>query len=161
MRGVTKWLAVWLAHVGLWLVYVSKISTWEVLVGSAAAGLATLGLAVFGRLRLVKFRPTWRQIAECWAIPWYAVSGTWEIIRGIGRQVFTRRGAPSYLAAVPFEVGADDPQNAGRRALAVFYTTLTPNFVVVGVIREQGLLLYHQILPGEVLPMTRKLGAKA
>jgi hypothetical protein len=48
----------------------------------------------------------------------------------------------------------------GRRVLAVGYTTLTPNFVVLGIARKQGLLLYHQVLAGEVLEMTRKLGAR-
>ncbi len=112
------------------------------------------------RLRLVKVSPSFWQIAEVWRIPWYGVSGTWEILQGIGKQLFTKNGAASYLAAVPFEVGSDSPACAGRRTLAVLYTTMTPNFVVIGIIPEQALLLYHQIVPGEVLAITRNLGAK-
>lgn len=153
------WLTVWIAHVGLWLIYVSQISLWEVLVGSAAAALATVGMATFLRLGLVKCRPSLRQIAEGWRIPWYVVRGTWEITQAIWNQLFSKSGAASYLAAVPFDAGPDDPECAGRRALAVLYTTMTPNFVVIGIVREQRLLLFHQILPGEILPMTRNLGA--
>ncbi len=157
---ITGLLALWVVHVGLWFIYVSTFNKWEALVGCAAAALSTLGVAVVARLGLVKFRPSFGQLAEIRRIPWYAVSGTWEIIQGVGKQLFSKRGAASYLAAVPFEVGPDDSANAGRRALAVLYTTMTPNFVVVGIIREQGLMLYHQIVPGEVLQLTRDLGAK-
>jgi len=160
MQSILRRMAVWLIHVGLWLVFVSKISLWEILVGAAAAGLATLGVVLLWRLRLVEFRLNFRQMAEIERIPWYAVSGTWEILQGIAKQLFTKRGAPSYLAAVPFEIGSNGHAEPGRRALAVFYTTRTPNFVVIGIIREQSLLLYHQIVPAEVLTITRNLGAK-
>ncbi len=113
------------------------------------------------RLGLTKFRWSWRQIVEAWRIPWYAVSGTWEILQGIRKQLFTKTGAPSRLAAVRFKAGTDDAASAGRRGLAVLYTTMTPNFIVIGIIREQGLLVYHQIIPGEVLAITRNLGAEA
>ncbi len=161
MGSIIRWLAVWFVQVGLWLIYVSQFNTWELLVGTAAAGLATLGAAVFQRVCSVNFRPSLRQAAEIWRMPGYAVSGTWEILQGIGKQLFSKRRAPSYLASVPFAVGSEEPADVGRRALAVVYTTMTPNFIVLGVIREQGLLLYHQIIPGEVLQMTQNLGAKA
>lgn len=160
MHNTLRWVAVWLVHVGLWLVYVSQISAWEIGVGAAAAGFATLGVALLWRLRRVKFRLNLQQIIEAKRIPALAVSGTWELLQGLGKQLFTKRGAPSYIAAVPFEVGSNGPTSTGRRALAVLYTTMTPNFVVIGIIREQALLLYHQIVPGKVLTITRKLGAK-
>ncbi len=159
MGSVIGWLAVWFVQVGLWLIYVSQINTWELVVGSSAAGLATLGVAVFRRVCLVKFSLSLRQTAEIWRLPGYAISGTWEIFQGIGKQLFSKRGAPTHLSAVPFEVGSGAPACVGRRTLAVLYTTMTPNFIVLGVVREQGLLLYHQIIPGEVLQLTQNLGA--
>jgi hypothetical protein len=78
----------------------------------------------------------------------------------LAKQIFTREGAASFTAAVPFTVGRDTPVTMGRRALAVTYTTITPNFVVLGIVKEPGLLLYHQIVPGKILRMTRHLGAK-
>ncbi len=161
MRTIIRWGVVWAVHVGLWLIYVSQIQTWEILVGSAAAGLATLGLAVLCRLRLVRFRPSIRQIAEAWRSPLYIVLDTWKLIRCVGTQAYSRSRAPSCLTAVPFEVGPDNPACAGRRALAVLYTTMTPNSVVIGIVREQGLMLYHQIIPGDALQITRNLGANA
>ncbi len=160
MGSITGWLAVWLVHAGLWLIFVSNTNTWELLVGAAAAGLATLGLAVFRRLGLVKFSPSLRQIAEAWRLPWYALSDTWKLLQAIGKQLFSKAGAPGSLVAVPFEVGQDEPASAGRRALAVLYTTMTPNSVVLGVIQEQQLLLYHQLIPGDLPQTTQNLGAK-
>ncbi len=161
LTWIVRCLLIWAVHLGLWLIYVSQVSLWELLVGAAAAGLSTAGVYVFGRLGLVKFRPGLHEVGEIWRIPWYAVSGTWEILQGIGKQLFSKEGAPSYLAAVPFKVGPDTSANCGRRGLAILYTTMTPNFVVLGVVEEQGLLLYHQIVPGDVLRITRNLGARA
>ncbi len=160
MGRLMAWLGVWAAHLWLWLIYVSQISLWELLVGAAAAGLSTLGLAVFQHCRRVKFGPSWHEIAEGWRLPHCVLSGTWSLLQSVARQLFTRRGAHSSLAAVRFEVGGDDPAGAGRRSLAVLYTTMTPNSVVIGIVREQGLMLYHQIIPGDVLQITRHLGAK-
>ncbi len=160
-RSLITWVVLWAVHVGLWLIYTSQVNLWEIAVGAAAAGLSTLGVYVFGRLGLVKFRPSLGEVAEIWRLPWYAVTGTWELMQGIGRQLFTRGGAPSYLAAVRFEAGPDNPANCGRCALALLYGTMTPNLIVLGVVPEQKLLLYHQIIPGEVLPMMRNLGVKA
>ncbi len=160
MGRITRWLVVWLAHWALWLLFVSQINTWELLVGAAAALVATIGSMLFGRLGLVKFRPRLRDLAQARYLPWYAVTGTVEIIHGMARQVSSRSRAPSHLAAVPFTFGREDQVAAARRALAVMYTTMTPNSIVLGIVREQELLLYHQIIPGEVLPMTQNLGAK-
>ncbi len=160
MGRITGWLAVWIVHLGLWLIYVSQVNVWEILVGSAAAAMATLGLAVFRRLGLVKCGPSLRQIAEIWRIPQCVISGTGQIMQGIGRQRFSREGANRHLLAISFDAGRDDAEGTGRRALAVLYTTMTPNFVVVGIVREQGLLLYHQLIPGKVPQMTQNLGAR-
>lgn len=63
------------------------------------------------------------------------------MFKALGKQLFTKKGADSLIRAVPFEVGDDDAHSAARRALAVTYTTLTPNFVVLGIAHKQALLL--------------------
>jgi hypothetical protein len=61
---------------------------------------------------------------------------------------------------VPFEAGGDDEASAFRRALAIAWTTATPNFVIVGVDRRRGLLVYHQVRKSGIPEMTKKLGAR-
>ncbi len=144
----------------LWFLFVGKIDRQEIILGVLSAVVATIAAGIFGVQSPIHFRPTFRELSEIWRIFGYTFSGTWEILKGLAIQLFTKNGAPSLIRAVEYQVGGDDPRSVGRRALAVAYTTLTPNFVVLGIIPEQRILLYHQILPGEVLQMTINLGAK-
>ncbi|HXE55119.1 MAG TPA: hypothetical protein VN541_19000 [Tepidisphaeraceae bacterium] len=153
------WISTFAALYGAYLLFVSTLARTELYVGLAAAAIGTLGAGVFGIIGTVKFGPSLRDLVEAWRIPWYMVEGTYEIFKALGIQLFTRGGAPSLVRAVAFNVGGDRPRDNACRTLAVFYTTLTPNFIVLGLARKQRLLLYHQILPGDVLQMTINLGA--
>lgn len=179
---------VWIIHIALWTLFISKFDVRETWIGLIASLAAVAGAVAYGRTGLVQFRPVWADLIQIWRMPKYLFIGTWEILCGLGMQLFQPGGAPSWILAVPFEIGRDDPQSAARRALAVAYTTATPNFVVLGTWPdpserkdpeprgpdlqppspshqvkpaepEQGLLLYHQIKRGEVLEMVKKLGA--
>lgn len=160
MRRWLTWVAVWLASAVLYLLYAAKLDADELIAAAVAGVLASLATAVFARLGLVHVRPSAADLMQAWRIPGYVVTGTIEVLHGLLQQLFTRTGAPSALRAVRFEAVGDDAHSAARRALALTYTTLTPNFLVLGIVAEQRLLLYHQIQPGEVLLMTRNLGAR-
>jgi multisubunit Na+/H+ antiporter MnhE subunit len=144
----------------VWLCYTDSTGYREIIAGAIAAVISTVAVAMFASQAKVRFRFSARDIVQAIYLPWYALDGTWEIMHALAKQLFAKPGAPSFTAAVPFEVGGKDEASAGRRALAVSYTTITPNFVVLGIIRRQRLMLYHQILPGKVLTMTRNLGAR-
>jgi hypothetical protein len=144
----------------LWLGYTNNVGYREMIAGGVAAVIATTGAVVFAMQGGACFRFRWRDVLQAVYLPWFTLQGTWEILRALGKQLFTRAGAPSVIAAAPFDVGGDDPSSAGRRALAIGYTTVTPNFIVLGIFRDERLMLYHQILPGKVLSMTRHLGAR-
>jgi multisubunit Na+/H+ antiporter MnhE subunit len=154
------WAVTFIALYGLYLLFVSTLTKPELIAGIFCTLIATLAAGVFGTVGVVHFKPTLREILEAWRLPYYAVQGSWELFKALANQLFRKKGADSLLRAVPFEVGDDDAHSAGRRALAVFYTTLTPNFVVLGIAHKQALLLYHQVLPGKVLQMTINLGAR-
>lgn len=47
-----------------------------------------------------------------------------------------------------------------RRALAIGYSTMTPNMIVIGIDHERGRMLYHQLERSPIAEMTRKLGAR-
>jgi multisubunit Na+/H+ antiporter MnhE subunit len=144
----------------LYLLFTSTITKVELLAGLGAAVVATFAAGVFGVACGIGFKPTLREVLEAWRMPYYAFQGTWELFRALAKQLFTSRGADSLLRAVPFDVGGDDPHSVARRTLAVTYTTLTPNFVVLGIVHKQSLMLYHQVLSGDVLQMTINLGAR-
>lgn len=66
----------------------------------------------------------------------------WEALAQLVRP---RPGPRGQFRAVRFEAIDDDPGHAGRRATAEVLGSVTPNTIVVGVDRERGLLLAHQL----------------
>ena len=155
-----SWLAVLIVMYGVYLLFASTLSKPELFAGTVAAAISTVAAGTFGLIGTVKFRPRIGDLFQAWRIPWYMIEGTYEILKALASQLFTRKGADSLVRAVRFEMGGDDPQSIARRALAVVYTTMTPNFIVLGIIPRQRLLLYHQVLAGDVLQMTINLGAE-
>jgi len=88
------------------------------------------------------------------------ITGTFEIFRVLLRQLLGGRPAASLLLAVPYDALGDDPGDAAKRALAIAYTTGTPNFIVLGIDRQRGTLVFHQIERSPILAMLKRLGAR-
>jgi multisubunit Na+/H+ antiporter MnhE subunit len=148
------------AHWVLWLAYANNVGVREIVAGFLAADISVAAVVVFAFQAKARFAFRPRDVGQAFYLIWYAFQGTWEILQALARQLFTNNGADSFIAAAPYVVAGDDAASAGCRALAVTYTTITPNFVVLGIVKEQRLLLYHQIIRGKVLKMTRNLGAR-
>lgn len=155
-----SWLLTYVVLYGVYLLFASTLTTPELVAGAVVAVIATGATVVFGTVGVVHFKPSPRDLLQVWRVPYYAVIDTIQVVGALAKQLFTRRGADSLLRAVPFDVGAADEGAAARRALAVTYTTLTPNFIVLGIAHEQALLLYHEITDAEVPQMTINLGAR-
>ena len=154
-----SWTLQLTAYLGLWFVLAGAASRAELLAGLACAAVAATVSERVWKEPLARFHGDLRLLGQFWRMPYYAVQGTWEIL-GVLAKHLAGKPAPSLLRAVPFDAGREDARrDATRRALAVAYTTATPNFVVLGIDQERGLMLYHQLKPSEVLQMTRNLGA--
>jgi len=160
-RSILIATAAVIINCALYLAFTEDVDPRELVAMLLTGAVATTAALVFASAADVRFRLKLRDVLQFWYMPWYAISGTVEIMHALAKQLFTRAGAPSFLAAVHFEIGSEtNIEDAGRRALAVTYTTATPNFVVLGLVKKQNLIIYHQLIPGEVLTITRKLGAR-
>jgi multisubunit Na+/H+ antiporter MnhE subunit len=144
----------------LWHVYVGKLQRNEILFGLACSAVAAFAGHIVFEKHLAPLRAQWRSVAQIWRMPKYLLVGGWEILAVLARQMLLRQPAESLFYSVPFDDGGDDDESAFRRALAVAYTTATPNFVVIGIDREHRRLIYHQIRKSDVPEMTRRLGAR-
>jgi multisubunit Na+/H+ antiporter MnhE subunit len=159
-RVVLPWLLLWATSFVLMLLYVGKIATDELIAAAAGSAVAATASRIVLATHVAPLAAQWRAVAQIWRLPKYVVTGTWEVLAVLARQMFLRRPAQSLFHAIPFDVGANDDESAMRRALAIAYTTATPNFVVVGIDREKGLLVYHQIQHSPIPEMTKRLGAR-
>jgi multisubunit Na+/H+ antiporter MnhE subunit len=146
---------------GAWLLLVEKFEPAELIFGAVCALIAAAASELAWGTHLNCFTGNVRALVQLYHMPVIVITGTWEIFKVLFRHLLTKHKAESLMLAVDFDAGdADDPNDAMRRALAIGYTTMTPNFVVIGIDQKKGRMLYHQIARSDVPKMTQKLGAR-
>jgi len=95
-------------------------------------------------------------------VPWLLLQRSCEILSVALRDLFGGRKAVSAFRLLSFETGKiNDPLSTGRRTLAVAYSTMAPNFIVLGINVRDGYLLFHQIQRGDIPKLLKNLGARA
>jgi hypothetical protein len=106
-----------------------------------------------------EFRPRLSWLMQIWREPWYIVQGCsvvlWVFLKHLVKP------EQSVLREVVFDSGGSDAQSAARRALAITYTTLPPNFVVLSIDLNKNAMLVHQVSESKTPRMARNLGAKS
>lgn len=144
-----------------WIIFVGSFSPHELLIGIIATVLASAGLLVIILQYPARFSPSFAELLSFWSLAWYLFSGTWEIVLVAAQDLLHIKSAQSLFRTVSFDAGRkDDPHATARRALAVVYTTVAPNFIVLGINTSDRQLLFHQIRRSPVPTMTKQLGAQ-
>ena len=152
-------LSYWAASFCLWLLFVDTTRVHELWVAAAASFVAASGAEIVRAQPFADFRPRLAWLLQAWREPLYILQGCalifWVLIKH-----FLRPEA-SVLREVVFEPGGSDAASAARRALAITYTTVPPNFLVLGIDFDQRVMLVHQVSETETPAMTRNLGARS
>lgn len=91
-------------------------------------------------------------------IPWYLINDAGVVLAVLAKD-FAGKRAGSYFRAVRYEQ-RNDPRGFLRRALAVAYSSVSPNFLAIGIDEKHGWMLFHQIKRSPVSEATKKLGAQ-
>ena len=142
---------VWWAVVGfaVWLAMAARWSKPEIAAG-IAAGIIVAIAAALRPARLVNWRvrPVW--LRDVIRLPV-------QIVHDLGLltvALFRPRHQLGVFRALPFDVGDDGPEDAGRRALIALAGSIGPNTFIVGYDIERSLVLVHQLIENEqVLPI--------
>jgi multisubunit Na+/H+ antiporter MnhE subunit len=141
-----------------WIACVATFRAPELYVGIPAT-LLTAAFCLFAVRKLpIRFRPTLTELLELWRLPWYVVQDL-AVIIGVLILDCAGRRAPSLFRSAPWRANADNGHDTARRALAVAYTTISPNCVVIGIDRERRQFFFHQLKAAGLPIMTRRLGA--
>jgi hypothetical protein len=164
MRKLAQSLPLFLFIFGVlfvfWIIFVATFSRAELLVGFFAALLGSIGICVVQHSDDSHFRPRLRHWLEFVRVPWYVVTGTWTLFWVTIKDVFGFRAAESLFRIATFDAGdACDPVDTGRRVLAIAYTTISPNFIVLGINVRDRFMLFHQVDRSPVLQLDKDLGA--
>ena len=152
-------LVYWAASFCLWLLFVNTTRMHELWLAAAASVVAASGAEVVRAQPFADFRPRLRWLLQAWREPWYIVQGCAVIFWVLIKHFF--RPESSVLREVVFDPGGSDRASAARRALAITYTTVPPNFLVLGIDFDKHVMLVHQVRETETPTMTRNLGARS
>jgi hypothetical protein len=143
-----------------WLIYVGQTSSHELLVGAGAAALAATGAEAVRGLNFARFYPHTRWLGLFWRVPGLIVADCWILTQVLAARILLGKEIEGRTATTRFEPGGADPRSAARRAIAVTFSSLSPNFIAIRIDRKEKLLLYHQVRCAGVPVMLRKLGAE-
>lgn len=142
----------------LWRIFTDSPSWHELVVGIVASALTVLFFASFLRSERLSIQLRARDLALAWHLPAAILRDCWIITVVLFKDLFGVQKAGSFYRACSFKSSRRDPLLVGRSALAVTYTTMSPNMLVIGIDPSQSLMLFHQLQPDDVPSMTRTLG---
>lgn len=144
----------------LWVVFVGGTRPNEMIVASLV--LLATGAFLFEVWKIETLRLDFglKDMAQGWRIPWYILSGVYEIVIVLFRDIFGLQKSESLYRVCGFGTSKLDPRLVARRVLAIFYTTMAPNFIVIGIDFRQSRMLFHQLERSGVPEMTKQLGAQ-
>ena len=153
------WLFYWIISFCLWLLFVNTTKIHELWMGAIASIFCATAAETVRHQPFAGFRPRLWWLIQAWREPWYIVEGCAAILWAFFKHFF--HPEPSILREVVFDAGGSDPRSAARRALAITYTTIPPNFVVLSIDLDKNIMLVHQVSKTETPTMTCNLGAKS
>lgn len=159
-RGkAARWfaLSVVLAYIA-WLAFVGNVSGQELALGAGAALFTSTLSALVVRQMGIPLRIRFKDVIQLLWIFWYLIEGAWEIFCVLLKDLAGIKKAESLFRAVGYE-RLSGPHGFVRRALAVAGTSVTPNFIVIGIDTRQGLLLFYQIQRTGIPRIAKNLGA--
>jgi hypothetical protein len=132
------WLSWWVVLAALYLWLADNTVLPELVAGAVAAAIGATGAVLVRSQRRTLLRPRLRWLRGAWR----PLLGVFRDLVPLARALAARRSG----ALVQASLGgpADDPAYV---ALTEALGSMGPNTIVVGVDRERGVVLAHQLLP--------------
>ncbi len=146
------WLSEWI----LWLVFTDNVGFRELLAGAAAAAFATYFSFVFASRKAIGGFWFPREIAVIWRLPAELAHDTSILLLALVRRM-AGYDIPSDIVGIPFGAVSNKPESRGKRALATTLLTVTPNTLVLGVLKDEKVLFFHRLLPEPASALARQL----
>jgi len=137
---VTGWAFLFVA----WLSFAASLNAEEWVFGTLAATAGVLAFQVSTRAEPLCFAPSFQALLQAWRLPSLILHGTWILVEELSRTIQGKRRHSGFRLA-SFHATAAGKTAAARRALAILFGTLPPNSLVIGIDRESGVILFHQL----------------
>lgn len=141
-----------------WLVFVGSFSAQEWLLGAACTLFGTFASLLTWKAMDLSIAIVSADLAEIWRVPVTIAVDALFLIAVLAKDLFGVARAASHFRAVPFH-NLRGRRGRLRRMLVTVYTSISPNSIVIGIDRDQHLLLFHQLVPKPVPKLMKRLGA--
>jgi hypothetical protein len=147
VKHLLPWLAFWLALFWLWQLLSGEWNHQEWVAGASAATVAAT-LGEIARTRAgVHARVPLRWVARAWTVPHMVLIDFGIVSGALIASVLRRRIVRGSFRAHEFPVRGDDAVATGIRAWAGLAADYSPNAYVIEIDEEQGLVLFHDLVP--------------
>ena len=146
MKRALYWVVATSVLFVIWMLYVDKTEWAELALGAGAAVAAATASEAVRAEEHPRFLPHIRWMLHFWRVPYDILRDcamvTWKLL---ALSVRFRRPHGKFLA-IPFHAGGDNHRDAARRTLAIEFSTMSPNSIIIGIDRRRNVLLFHQLV---------------
>lgn len=146
LRVVTAWSLAWGFAAALYLLLIDITDLPELLVGAGAATLAATGFELAREQHIATEAIRLRWLLRMHRPVMKVATDMALVLATAAAQLVRPRRARGEFRTVRFRSGDDaEALEMGRRALAEALGSFAPNTIVIGVDRERGAILAHQL----------------
>jgi hypothetical protein len=150
-----------LVVIACWIVFVGGTRRDEMIVGVGVFLLSGAFVYHVWRIETLDFDLRRQDVAQGWRVPWYVLTDAGTILAVLAKDLLAGKRAGSFYRVCGFRTSESDPRIIARGVLAVFYTTMSPNSIVIGIDPQQGRMIFHQLDRSSIPIMTKALGAQS
>ena len=148
-RRAGAWLTWWVLLMSFWVMVDDSIALDELLAGAGAAALAAFlaELVTYQAGTRLQMRAEW--VAPALRIPGQVIRDTVIVFAALWRRLAHGEEPPSGFRRRSVRYGDETPTGRARRALLIGGTSLAPNTIALGLDKDTGTMVIHQLVVNE------------
>jgi len=151
-RRVVAWLVWWVLLMSLWVIVDDSIAVDEFLAGAGAAALAAFLAELVTYQAGTRFRMRAEWLVRALRLPGEIAGDTVTVFAALGRRLLRGEQPPSGFREIPARFGGTSDEDVTRRLLLIGGRSVAPNTFVLGIDRERGVMVVHQLVANETRP---------
>jgi multisubunit Na+/H+ antiporter MnhE subunit len=148
-RRVGSFVVWWVVLMSLWVLLDDSIALAELLAGAGAAALGAVLAELVQYQAATQFRMRVEWLVPALLLPSQVGRDLIIVSRALWRRLLHGEGPESAFRELPARFGDDSPEGVTRRALLVAGRSIAPNSFVLGLDRERGVMVVHQLVADE------------
>jgi multisubunit Na+/H+ antiporter MnhE subunit len=139
----------WVLLMSFWVILDDSLNSDELLAGAGAAAIGAFlaELAAYQAASQVRLRIEW--LVPALRLPWLLLRDTGVVFLALLRLLTKGEMPSSRFREEPVNFGPDDAEGKTRRSLLIGGLSVAPNRFVLGLDRESGVMVVHELVTGD------------